>query len=391
MNEIVILIEKIAYGGEGLGKHEGRVCFVDGALAGEKVRAVVIQEKKAFLRARLAEVLEPSPHRVQAPCPYYGTCGGCQYQHLSYAEELRWKEIQVREYLERSLRIDPLLVRPITGSPRDYAYRNSVTAHPVQQQLPSPAGFFSSDNRTVIPVKECLLLEAPLNQVFKIPVKSKDGSVLRLAGDGRTIGGSDNVFYEVNVGGENVVTHSASFFQANTDTAAAIGRNLRERLPSPMDTWIDLYSGVGTFTWLAAPAVPTLVFSEENPFGLQGLKKNLGLRKKLAVILEGQVEKVFPRWHKKNPVKNAAVFLDPPRKGIEDSLSSYLGEASFQKIIYLSCHLGTLARDLKIILSKGRYKVAEVFPFDMFPQTKHIEVLVYLEPLRETENQGRPS
>src|SRR5690349_4262572 len=120
--EYEMTIERLAYGGEGIGRLEGKIFFIEGALPGEKVLARITQDKKKFLRGETVRVINPSPHRVVPPCPYLQECGGCQYQHLEYKEELRWKEIQVREYMERNLKIAPSLISPITPSPSSYHY-----------------------------------------------------------------------------------------------------------------------------------------------------------------------------------------------------------------------------------------------------------------------------
>lgn len=377
--KITLQIEKLAYGGEGLGRYEGRVCFVSGALPGETVEAEIEQDKKKFLRARMSRLIEPSPARREPPCLHWQHCGGCQYQHVSYEEELKWKETQVREYLSRALRIDPELVGPITGSSKEYGYRTSAAVHPVNGKGASLPGFISLDNKTVVPIKECFLLDPALNRIFKTPLES--GAVYRLSRDGRIIEAAEEIFFEA-AGDGSILTHSRSFFQANPEITASIGQNLRSAAGKiKPDVWIDLYSGAGTFTWLAAPEAK-LIFCEENPYGILALKKNLENRGLTAYIMEGPVEKVFPARLQKEARSREMVFLDPPRRGVEPSVARSLGRSSFEQIAYLSCHLGTLTRDLSAILVEGKYKVAGVFPYDMFPKTKHVEILVYLEPLQ---------
>ena len=140
--DLEITIEKIVYGGSGLARHEGRVVFVPGAAAGERIKARVVSDRGNFLEAELVEVLEASTERVKAPCEYVTLCGGCQYQHLTYKEEIRWKEAQVRELLTRQAGVDDARIGAITPSPKDYHYRSSVTLHRTRPgRAPQRLGF----------------------------------------------------------------------------------------------------------------------------------------------------------------------------------------------------------------------------------------------------------
>lgn len=372
-----ILITDLAYGGEGVGRCNGKVCFVCNALPGERVEIKVIEEQKKILKARAVKWLQTSPARVQPPCPHYETCGGCQYQHVSYKEELVWKEKQVREYLKRNLRIDESVVGKITGSSGPYGYRSSVTMH---QNAAGLSGFVSRDNRTVTPVEECLLLNPALKNLFKMPWghKKEESRTFRLSSENVPMAGSADEFFEIKAGGEKIITHTRCFFQNNLEITGKIGAQLKKWVEdfSP-EVFVDLYCGVGTFTFLSSGATPRLRMAEENPWALKALRKNLESRGKTADILEGQVENKFQTWV--SDLKGRVfLFTDPPRQGMDEKLAFGLAKAPLSQMAYLSCHLGSLTRDLKILTEKGGFKIKTVLPFDMFPRTKHIEILTLL-------------
>lgn len=373
-----IKIEKLAYGGEGIGFLEGRVCFVPGVLPGETAEIKILQEKKNFFRAEALRLLETSPARVEPPCPYVESCGGCQYQHADYQEELKWKGIQVREYLARNLKISEALVKPIVGCANPYHYRNSVTVHRAGEH----AGFYSEDNRTVTPIEKCLLAEERLAPAFTQPWPNVEEKITyRLSAEGEMISDGLDKIFPIKVGEHLIYTAPKSFFQNNLEITARIGETVAGWVQKVKpDTFVDLYSGVGTFSVLSASGVKKIVCVEESRHSRPALKMNLehlGIRHE---ILEGSVERVLSNYYRKNVPDNAFVFVDPPRIGMMPKASTFL---SFQKSIgalaYLSCHLGTLTRDLGILLKGGFFRIEEVIPFDMFPRTKHIEIAVLLK------------
>ncbi len=375
-----IEIKKLAYGGEGLGMLDGKICFVEGALPGETVAIRAIQDKGNFFRAKLAKILKSSDARREPECPYVRDCGGCQYQHVSYAAELEWKEIQVREYMERYLKISPELVRKIEGMDAPYRYRNTVTLHAQKDRI----GFIGPDNRSVAAVKDCLLVDEKFSGVF-----SPDGfgagkrKTFRLSSAGEVLSGDEDALFEVEIGKKKLVTGSKSFFQNNLRMTGRIAAKVAEwTAETKPEIFADLYAGVGTFSVLSAGAAGKIVCAEDNPDSMQALEANLRLLGRDFEILRGKVENVFPEYLKNQKPAKQMLFLDPPRTGMEKSFCEFLAvSCPAQSLVYLSCHLGTLTRDLGTILKKGNFKIREIVPFDMFPRTKHIEIAVYLAPV----------
>lgn len=372
-------ITSLAYGGEGVGRLDGKVCFVENALPGERVRVKIVQNQKKILKARAVEILKSSPERQTPPCPHYNTCGGCQYQHLSYSEELHWKERQVQDYLSRQLQLNPEVVQPITGSSRAYEYRSSVTMH---QSSSGRSGFIARDNRSVTAVEKCLLLDNRLQNSFARPWQhpNEKSRTFRLNLQGEDLESSKDVFFEIAVGKEKIITHSRCFFQNNLEITGKIGDKLQKWISNfSAETFIDLYCGVGTFTFLSAPNESKLLMAEENPWAIKALRKNLETRGRAAEILEGQVENKFSGWIQKQKLNRPFLFIDPPREGMHEKMALALSKLpEIFKMAYLSCHLGSLARDLKILIKDGSFKIESVYPFDMFPRTRHVETLVLL-------------
>ena len=384
---IEIVIEKTAFGGDGLGIMKGKTCFVEGALPGEKVLAQVLQDKKNFIKAKIVKVLKPSPHRLTPPCPYVSHCGGCQYQHVDYSEELKFKESEIREIFQRSLKVSQALIEPIVYSPKDYGYRNSITLHRTMDSTKEPQrlGFIARDNRSKVVIKNCLIADERFRPLYekKWSLKKNIQKItFKLSENGEIFSDHDDTFLRIRAAEKSVLTHSKGFFQNNLAVTNLLVKKIAERIKaSGCETFFDLYAGAGTFSLLAATSVPKIYCIEENPYSVHALRMNKeeGKLHSLEIIC-GLVEKVFRPLFEKEKNSKTLVFFDPPRQGLETSAASLFAEETVpDQLIYLSCDPMTQSRDLKIILAKGAYEIASVNPFDMFPRTKHIEVAVHLK------------
>lgn len=384
-----LVIEKVVYGGDGLARADGKAVFVPGALKGEKLLCRTAEEKKNFSRAEIVEVLSASSERVEPPCPYVEHCGGCQYQHMTYAEELRTKEEQVREAFTHTLKLEASVVEPIRRSGSEYGYRQSVTLHRTSRSSdkPQPLGFIGRDNATPTVIRNCLLVDPGLEPVFAKEHFMPNGErrqSFKLAADGSIITDKNELFYRVKIGDHELLASSEGFFQANLFVTGLIAAELASLVRGfAPPVFIDLYAGAGTFTLLAASGVPEAVCVEESKTSLSCLSINLReQRNGTHRVLDGRVEDIFPGFWAKSGSPNAVVFLDPPRQGMNQKLSGFLAAAEPPKaLVYLSCDLGTLVRDLRILVGGGRLRIARAVPFDMFPRTKHIETLVTLLPI----------
>jgi tRNA/tmRNA/rRNA uracil-C5-methylase (TrmA/RlmC/RlmD family) len=384
--DIELKIEKLVFGGDGLGFVDGKACFVARALPGEKILARILSDKPNFMKAKLIRVLEASPQRILPPCPYIERCGGCQYQDLPYPEELKWKERQVHESFTQAFKAAEIPTLPIQFSPKEYGYRTSITIHRTTEKnhKPQRLGFIGHDNYSKVLIDHCMLADERLKEIFTAEHKlnrREEKRGFKLDEKGRVFTTDEEKLYRIRIGGRSLWASSMGFFQNNIEVTELIAKKLTEYLgflkPS---RFLDLYAGVGTFPLLAARGIPEVHCFEDSPYSTGCLRRNVReWELPLAGVFAGKVEKTFPRFVLRSPKPGTLVFMDPPRQGIASSLADFLAKEDVgENILYLACDLQILLRDLKQICAAGRYKVQEVTPFDMFPRTKHIEVLAWL-------------
>lgn len=397
-NEFEIDLGPFAYGGECMGRlANGRAVFVAFGLPGERVRARLVEERKSYARAELLEVLRPAPGRVSPRCAHYMRCGGCHYQHMDYPAQLNAKEAVFRDQLQRIAGIPLPNVRPIVGSPAAWNYRNSLQFHL------SPSGrlgFQAAGSLDVIEIRECHLPEAGLAELWprlefdpgpleRIALRlGVDGEALMvLEGDtvpefsveelalsavfqGETgslvLAGDDHLIMEVK--GRAFRVSAGSFFQVNTPMAAALVEEvLRLLSPGREDVVLDLYCGVGLFSAFLAPLAREVVGVELSPPACADFAINLDEFENVS-LYEGAVEEVLPALE----TIPALVVVDPPRAGLERAALDALVALKPVRIVYVSCDPSTLARDAKRLAAAG-YVLEQSTPFDLFPQTYHIE------------------
>ncbi len=387
--EVELLIEKVVFGGEGLARRQGQVYLVEGALSGEKVLARITEEKKNFSRASILKILQTSPHRRDPLCRYAVNCGGCQYQHVTYSEELRLKALQLEEILQGLSLEKPFKISPVTPSPDEWSYRNSVTLHPIflKKKKGAKLGYIGKDNTSKIPIQECPLLDTRLQTIFEKEYSLKpeiDKVTFKVSEGGQIVSDGNEVFFRVKLGEESFLSNSRGFFQNNLKAASLLVEKVKQWTEAMAPSiFFDLCAGVGIFSILCARSVKKVIAIEESPVSVQALRMNREEKKISQLeIIEGRVEKTFPAAWEKFKEENALVLLDPPRQGISESLARFLSKKQgIGGLIYVSCDPVTLTRDLKIILSGGAWQLGEVAPFDFFPKTKHLEVVVFLTPV----------
>ena len=432
-DELRLSIEKLVYGGDGLAHADGSTVFVPYVLPGEEVRADVKAKKKKLTWARLLEVTSPAPGRIPPRCPHFQTCGGCHYQHIDAAEQLRIKKDILRETLSRLGGIS--WNGPIhEHSAEPYGYRNRAQ-WAVRDAKPRALGYFLPDSSVIVPIDECHVLSPLLAQTFQqlqdmtrsgaLPEKileieafadSKDekialnvaferfpkpadelAAVLRGAlpqveslllldqsKNRFALTGPGYLFHEAR-GFRFRVSH-LSFFQVN--------RFLIEDLLQIMTSGakgelaLDLYAGVGFFTLPLARAFRKVVSVDANLAATRDLYANAE-RAGLTITSHNEHAEEFLR---KTHEKPDFISLDPPRAGLGAEAAAKLAALGAPEIAYLSCDPSTLARDLAVLIrseKRGggatpdregtiRYEISEVHLFDLFPQTFHIETLVRL-------------
>ncbi len=365
---VTLVIQDLAFGGEGVARHGDLVVFVPFVLTGETVTAEITEVKKRFVRARLLEVIEASPHRVTPVCRYFGSCGGCQYQHIAYPAQLEHKRKQVRDVLQRIGGFDPGLVAPVTPCPQPYHYRNRIMVRS-QWNKPRQAldiGFIRHDSGLVVDVEDCAIAEPPLNEQLRQarsapPPKGGIKLVLRMAPD-------------------DWVVPRDSFFQNNFHLLDALVDTARAALrDSGVRFLIDVYCGVGFFGISLAGSVEKFIGVEYDQMAVRAAKQNMARRGVAnGDFITGPAENLLPRLLQCYPPSQTAVLLDPPRTGCPGPSLDLLRRVAPAQVVYVSCHPATLARDLNVLAAGNVFGLRQLTPLDMFPQTQHVECVADL-------------
>ncbi|MFZ1073216.1 MAG: class I SAM-dependent RNA methyltransferase [Verrucomicrobiia bacterium] len=362
-DQFTLTIHDIAFGGEGVGRVDDFVVFVPFVLAGEVVEVEVREVKTNFARARLLRVVQPSPERVEPACRYFGQCGGCQYQHMDYAAQLRHKQKQIAGLFEHVGRFSPGLVGAVVPCPQPYGYRNRIM---IRSQWNKPEqklniGFVRWDGGLVEDIEECKIAEPALNQ-----------EIQRVRQNPPPKGGIKVV---LRIPPENWDVPPDSFFQNNFFLLPKLVETVRDFLrASGARHLVDLYCGVGFFSLELADAVESFVGVEYDQRAIKSAQQNAAARKTgNGRFIAATVEDVLPEMLEHLSPQTTAVILDPPRKGCLPRTLQFLREMKPAQIIYVSCHPATMARDLNILCGNGVFELTRVTPLDMFPQTQHVE------------------
>ncbi len=417
MGSFDLQLTDMAHGGAALGRHEGRVIFVPYALPGETVRCEITQDKGRYAFGRPVQVLDPSPDRVDPPCPYFGHsagggvgCGGCQWQHINYETQTRIKSKIVVDQLTRIGNINDPIVRPTLADDSGWAYRNHIQLHPAPD---GGLGFHAAagekatgdQDRQIVVIEECLVLHPLLADLYAALDPDLDLPELqRLSLRAGIETGDLMLIFEMvddlppgleldlpvscvlllsdgihaNLIGKNHITESVtdhvyrisapSFFQVNTAQAAQLVRLVLDYVdPRADQVVLDAYCGVGLFTTHLAEQAGLVIGVELDPAAVADLLENTSEQDNVDII-EGPVEAVLPDLD----VPIDAAVIDPPRAGVDRFALDALVKHHPARLVYVSCDPATLARDAKRLIHAG-YRLNEVQPVDMFPQTYHIE------------------
>lgn len=372
-------IYSLAFGGDGVGKVDGKVCFVKGALPGEEVEFRVVKDTGSYTKGELSEIIEMSSDRTQPVCKYYGKCGGCQLQHISYEKELFYKREQIKELVSRIAGKKDVNCLDIVPSPSPYNYRSSVTLH----RKGSGWGYYEVNGIDLMAIDSCSIAEDAINGRFNslfVP-EAKESATVKADWKGK-VWVSDipgERFFRDRYGDMELFMSPKAFTQANRAVALAIARALGEWIgDADEDTaFFDAYCGIGFYTFLLKQGFGLRVGIDESRIAIdcaQSTEREYG-RKDVKFYL-GNTEKEFVGLFARLKMKKNVLFLDPPRQGAEKGFLEKIRTISeISRIYYLSCDPARLARDIKIITGAGGWELGRLQPFDMFPRTKHIETL----------------
>jgi 23S rRNA (uracil1939-C5)-methyltransferase len=373
LEKFKVQIEKMAFGGDGIARHEGLVLFVALAAPGDELLVQITEKKKNFARAEIVEILSPGPSRIKPPCVYFGHCGGCNWQHLSYEGQLEQKEKIVREQLREHLA--HVVFENIEPSPQPLRYRNRIQLKYEQPRL----GFYGRGTHEIVDIDDCLITEEALAK--EIPPLKKSLSIGRKTAIPKielllkTSGEKEIVF-------EDSPFEGAGFSQVNRwQNEKLIATVLEWAATAPFTAIYDLYAGAGNFTFPLLQKFPTVkvIGVELNSKTVQLAQKRIAdqsLSPKKIDFFLADVELFLKRT---SLVDNALIVLDPPRAGCSENVLKYIEHQPISRLLYISCDPSSLARDLTRLHSQKRpWRLVRAKPFDMFPQTDHVETLVEL-------------
>ncbi len=391
-DEIEIEIDSLSNLGKGVGRDGDWVVFVSHALPGERVRARVFRNAANHSEADLVEILRPSPDRVEPVCPLFGECGGCQYQNFAYPAQLEWKRRQVGELLRRMAGIEFPVEAPVP-SPRLYGYRSKITPHfqkPVQGRI-GPIGFLREGRRQqVLDVPRCPIASESVNRALENLRREtranargyRKGATLLLRDslDGR-VRTDPTEMCEERVGDLVFAFHAGEFFQNNPSILPAFTEHVRREALGDVGDGsathlVDAYCGSGLFCLTAAPAFVEAVGIEISESSIDWARRNAE-RNGVANcrFVHGDASAIFEDVA--FPPDRTAVVIDPPRKGSSEEFLDQLLAFGPARIVYVSCDPATQIRDLARL--DGSYRLVRLQPFDLFPQTRHLECVATLE------------
>ena len=344
-----------------MGRSDNKVIFVPFTVPGDFIEATIIEDKKKFSRARLHKVLTPSPHRIAPSCTLFETCGGCDWQHMNYNEQLRWKERHLAEALSRIGNVSPHKFLPIVPSDDEFHYRNRIRGDYKNHSF----YFHKKKSHEKVKVKNCPIADSKINEFLPRIPKKWNGKNIEL----QVVQGSVQVL-EVH---KNRST-DLGFQQVNIGVYEKLMLAMIDKIPTSNITKIvDLYCGKGQWTTKLAQ-----VFPQAQVVGVDSLPSNITKAREgqlpgnLQFVL-GTVEETIGF----SDLEQAYVTVDPPRAGLSSSVLETLIQAEPLGLLYVSCHQATLARDVKV-LTETAFELISAQPCDMFPQTSHCEALAAL-------------
>lgn len=401
-NSLELTMTGWAYGGEALGRaDDGRVVFVAFALPGERVRVALTEQHSRWARARLLDVIEPSPDRIEARCQHFGQCGGCHYQHMPYPLQLEAKAAVLAEQLDRIGGFSSAPVADTIGSPEPWNYRNRLRFHLTES---GRLGFFEWGRHQVFPLQVCHLPLPAIDQLWpqlelealgglqEVELRS-DGqgeptlilhgrgqpeltlnldlpaSVIWLSEEGVTVLAGDPYGW-MEVRGETFRLSPGAFFQTNSSILDRLVEEVLQAAdPQPDMSILELYAGVGMFSRFFAAAGARVTAVEQGPLACADFEVNLASFEGVE-LYEASVEEALPAISGDQDI----IFVDPPRGGLGAGVVDEIIRREPRRLVYLSCDPATMARDGKRLAADG-FQLAAAIPLDLFPQTYHIESL----------------
>lgn len=410
-------VVSLAFGGNGIVRQDGMVIFIPFTAPGDVVKARIVQLKKNHAVAELVEVLNPSPDRIRPRCPYFGSCGGCQLQHLNSSAQLTYKRQAIIDALQRVGGITNAMDVRVEPADPVWFYRKHVLLHLRWDHGGLKIGYVGVDNQTVLEIRECPIFTEQAPEVFADLRKTITQLNLPPQIDGKaTLIKSGNCFiadlhferdfkwrepelgplwqgvrissprkemvygsvvHEITFGSIGMQITPGVFLQNHPSQSAKIYQAIADKIgKGASGNILDVYCGIGILTLALAQYGMTVAGIESNPRSIELARENAYLNGiSHADFYTGQAEDLLPKLLEH--YRPHTVIVNPPRTGLDERVVTELLQSDTKQVFYVSCMPATLARDLKRLSEK--YHLAECCGFDMFPQTAHVETLVRLE------------
>lgn len=422
-NEVALAeVQSLSYSASGVARCEGKVIFIPYTVTGDVVRFSIKNDKKTYSEGKLEEILRSSPYRRPAPCPYFGQCGGCQWQHVDYNYQLYAKKDITKDLLERIGGLTSPKVSDTYNANREWGYRHRVRFQVgIRDGVPS-FGFAVYGSNEVVDIKSCRIIQKPIEELLKELTTKKGGiknfydfdvyfspegdfifyatlrenwvkesidEILPLFKGGIIAEKRNKMTYTIKepsltykvkyTAGDYILkVQAGGFIQANPFVNELIINVLFDELKDyKSKVLLELYAGSGNFTIPLSQLFKHIIAVEGDLFSYRALEENLPKNRVINVsaVRSGVYEEVLKYFNKKRSFD--VIFLDPPRIGAKE-IMPFLPKFNAERIVYLSCNPSTLARDIKVLVDNG-YSLTKLIPFDMFPQTFHIESLAILD------------
>lgn len=402
-----VLIDRMDHQGRGIGKIDNKTIFVYDALPNELVDVEVIFQNKKFMEGKVIKYLKKSPKRINPICPYFKECGGCDLMHISYDEELIYKEKKVKQIIEKFSSIDKNVIKQIVGNNNNF-YRNKATLH-----VDCKVGFYGKKTNKIIDIDKCYIVDSKINKIldklkqinlsniYEIVVRTStylDDSMIvikikdsidenKIINDLKNI--TNNIIIYQNkkyktiygkgyifdmIGEYKFKISPDSFFQVNTKQAKNLYDKVLEYLkPTINDKILDLYCGTGTIGIYISKYVKDVIGIEINEYAVKDANINKEINNvdniNFKCLDASDIANIKDKFDK--------IIVDPPRSGLDKKTIQYLINSNAKRIVYVSCDPVTLARDLELL--KDYYDTLEITPVDMFSRTYHVENVCILE------------
>ena len=396
----MIKIESLDHYGRGISKIDGKIAFIENALPNEIVEVKIDKNKKKYIEGSVLKYCEKSKERINVDCPYYDSCGGCNIMHLSYDDQLKFKQRKIENIIKKYLNQD-IKVNHIIGSDTNINYRNKVTF-----QVKESIGFYKNKTYDIISVNNCLISDELINNSIKYlkelelkninkitcrtnsnklmiiietnnknldisPIKNiADSIYLKINNKFIYLYGNKNIYEELD--NYKYIISPNSFFQVNIDICLKLYNKIKKYIGKNKNI-IDLYCGTGS--------IGIFIIENNNVIGIEinesaisdaNINKEINNLNNINFICGDSGKKL-----KDLNLNPDVIIVDPPRNGLNPETIKNILEFSPKEIIYVSCDPMTLVRDLNIL--SEYYKIKEITPFDMFPNTYHVESLTYLK------------